>query len=115
MRQITNDAVTAFFAGHNFKRSNTEVYVDHIGVVYLYLHDNLIAQRNRAGVFVRHGGWNTNTTKERLNGVLQHYDKYIRQKDYEWLLCGRDPFTGAVVELPFDSVADESGWVRVDR
>lgn len=120
MKQITNDAVTAFFAVRNFKRSNTEVVVgrympDDVPGVGLYLHGNLIARHTREGMFVRHVGWRSNTTKERLNGVLLHYDKHIRQKNFEWLLCGRDPFTGAVVELPFDSVADENGWVRVDQ
>ena len=118
MRQITKDAVTAFFAGHNFNRSNTSVQVQEQEgewAVRMYLHGNLIAQRNRVGVFVRHADWRTLTTKERLNGVLQHYDKYIRQKDCVWRLCVRDPFTGAVVELPFDSMADENGWVRVDQ
>ena len=115
MRAITNTAVTAFYAGRKFKRSNTEVQVSNTGWVYLYLHGHAIARRDWTGAFVRHAGWPTLTTKERVNGVLLHYDKHIRQKAGEWLLCCRDPFTGAVVELPFDSVADENGWVRVDK
>lgn len=117
MRAITKDAVAAFYAGRNFKRSNTEVCSHHLydGMTYLYLHGNCIAKRDSRGVFVRHAGWRTLTTKERLNGILQHYDKYVRQKDGEWLLGCHDPFTTAVVELSFDDLADGGGWVRADR
>lgn len=33
-------------------------------------------------------GWTSNTTKERLNGLLSTFDKrtYIYQKDWKWFL-----------------------------
>jgi hypothetical protein len=73
MRQITKQAVKAFFSGKNFKLDNTEVTVSEGGSnVYMYLHGNLIAERYMHDVILHDAGWKTVTTKERLNGILDH-------------------------------------------
>lgn len=73
MKQITEDACQAFNAGYNFTRSNTEVLVSMADegkrVVSLFLHGNLIAMKNWRGLHVTTAGWNTLTTRERLNGL----------------------------------------------
>jgi len=69
-RKITRDAIKAFIAGENFTRDNTDVAVDVDGSVGLYLHGNQIANRSPNGnLFIRTCGWETVTTKERLNGL----------------------------------------------
>ena len=67
-RQITKNAVNAFLDGKNFKQSNTEIKADCMGV-YMYLFDNLIAQRVGDRLQITTAGWNTPTTRERLNGL----------------------------------------------
>ncbi|MBW2672469.1 MAG: hypothetical protein JRD89_03515 [Deltaproteobacteria bacterium] len=70
MRKITQDAAHAFNAGRTLCRDNTTVAVDPDGEVMLCLHGNLIAKRTADGrLFVRTAGWDTTTTKERLNGL----------------------------------------------
>ena len=68
MRKINKEAVEAFLKGYNFKSSNTEVNVTSHNVGY-YLHDNLIALKSGDKIEVSLAGWNTNTTRERLNGI----------------------------------------------
>ena len=65
MRKITRDAVQAFYAGTNYRNTNTEVK----NGVYM-LHGNIIAVRYDNGdIEISLAGWNTNTTRERLNGL----------------------------------------------
>ena len=70
MRQITSDAIDAFENFENFKRSNTQCVNTHVGV-NLYLHGNLIAFKSLRGrmITVTLAGYNTRTTRERLNGI----------------------------------------------
>lgn len=67
-RQVTEDAVQALFSGQNFRRGNTRV---EDGV--MYLHNNPIARMRSDGtVEITNAGWPTPTTRERLNGILEH-------------------------------------------
>lgn len=74
MRKITQQAVAAFEAGREFKSGNTEVRLVTCGphvAMQLLLHGNPIAERDVDGnrLVVRSAGWETATTKERLNGI----------------------------------------------
>lgn len=69
MRKITKQAVDAFLKGYDFKSDNTQV-IGKAGGTYLKLHDNTIACKlNDASIEVSLCGWNTPTTRERLNGI----------------------------------------------
>lgn len=83
MKQIDRDAARAFWSGTRFRRSNTVVTV-HKNVVSLYLHGNLIAERrtDRDWVMVTLAGWNTVTTRARLNAVLSRLRGYISQRQW---------------------------------
>ena len=74
MRQITEDAYSAFKSRKKFRLSNTEVRV-HDDVVYLLLYDNKIAKRTKNGLFLSHAGWPTNTTRERLSPFVNKIKK----------------------------------------
>lgn len=88
MRQITEQAAKAFINGNKFNSSNTRVNIQG-GVTALYLHDNLIAKRTNEGLFITNAGWQTNTTKERLNGLLRTIGNGgIYQKSGVWYLNG---------------------------
>ena len=87
MRKITADAIRAFRNRQTFKRGNTEVKVFDNSVA-LYLHGNMIAEYAADGaLYIRDGGWQSNTTKERLNGLP---NVSIHQKDFQWYLNGEE-------------------------
>ena len=78
-RKITEDAIRAFNNGYDFSRSNTTVYTGG-GNALMTLHRNEIAKRESGRLFIRTCGWETSTTKERLNGLpgVQVYtDKHV--------------------------------------
>lgn len=90
MRKITQEAINAFIAGVSFAKSNTSVERSPLGeVVVLKLHGNAIARYSEGDynntLEVCDGGWQSNTTKERLNG-LPHVS--VNQKNFEWFLNG---------------------------
>jgi hypothetical protein len=71
-RQITEKAVNAFLLGRNFNESNTSVVQnDDKNEVFMYLFGNLIAtyRKNWNELVITTAGWNTATTRERLNGL----------------------------------------------
>ena len=85
MRKITRDAVDAFMRHESFKRSNTQVVV-HSSNTCLYLHGILIAIIGPKGnIQITNAGYQTNTTKERLNGIPT---VSIVQKNFQWYLNG---------------------------
>lgn len=101
MRKITEQAVTSFLNRDTFRSGNTCVALDSpIGepeTVTMYLHGNAIAKANVDGVWVSCGGWSSNTTKERLNGILGALGLgYIYQKNFVWYFeDGREFDSGA--------------------
>lgn len=90
MRKITRDACHAFNNFTPFKRDNTEVRVDfdHTGTVraaVLLLHGNEIARRHWDGpLYITDAGWQTPTTKERLNGISSRVR--VSQRKGQWYL-----------------------------
>lgn len=92
MKLITWESVNAFLAGEPFKKSNMTVEV--LGDLRrLKLFGNTIAVRVIGeGVKIYDGGWQTNTTKERLNGLLQELGSplYIKQKNWKWYIGNRE-------------------------
>ena len=86
MRKITEDAIQAFRNGKKFKRGNTEVKWGQGLRTYLLLHGNIIAEKDIFGnLSITTAGWQTTTTKERLNGFP---NVHIVQKNFQWFLNG---------------------------
>ena len=92
MRKVTRQAVQAFNENRNLSVSNTTVKADSTGT-YMYLFGNLIARKVGNRVQVTLAGYNTNTTKERLNGLAgvsisqANFIPYFNGKEmdlYEW-------------------------------
>ena len=82
MRKITRDACAAFQQAITFDSANTRVSVCpmfYASSVTLYLQSHAIARRrtNIPGFEITTAGWQTATTKERLNGLpgVQVYHK----------------------------------------
>ena len=70
----------------DWKSGNTEVTnID--GVSYVYLHGNKIAEVGDNFIRLFDGGWQSNTTKSRLNAILQVHGlpgESVFQKAYTW-------------------------------
>ena len=59
------------------------------GVSYVRLHGNLIAEVDDNGIKLYDGGWQSNTTKSRLNAILTEHGiagEGIFQKDFQWYI-----------------------------
>lgn len=82
MRKITLEAVTAFMHGEKYRGGNTKSDGS-----ALYLHGNKIAEHRSDGLYISNAGWQSNTTKERLNGLP---GVSICQKKGVWYLNGKE-------------------------
>jgi hypothetical protein len=107
MRKVTEEATQAFFADQKFNSQNTKVETGHTiwPKTCLVLHGNTIACKEENGISFTSAGYQTNVTKERLNGILRHYSAYIKQENFEWFIYhrhGKTPMLG-------------TGWYAIDE
>ena len=88
MRKIETQMNNAISEGTDWKTANTRVEtVD--GVSSVYLHNNLIAEIGDAFIRLFDGGWQSNTTKSRLNAILSEHGEQgdcVFQKNFEWFV-----------------------------
>jgi hypothetical protein len=96
-RLIEKQMNTAILNEKDWKKDNTEVITcSHVSDVFLY--GNLIARIGETWMQLFDGGYQTNTTKSRLNALLQVHGcdgEYIFQKKGQWFIN----YNGAT--LPF--------------
>ena len=85
IERLMNQAITA---GKDFKLANTEV-VSYTNSSDVYLFGNLIARIGETWIELFDGGWQTVTTKSRLNAILSEHGcpgEYVFQKNYQWFV-----------------------------
>ena len=74
----------------NWSGGNTTVMIDpeNADQATVYLHGNRIAQVCSEFVAIFDGGWQTVTTKSRLNALLAEFRPRVRvfQKDWTWFI-----------------------------
>ena len=76
MRKITRESAEAFKEERKYSKANTtvRVWIESNMLPYhsveMCLHGNLIAKRKGNQLMVTLAGWDTPTTKERVNGLL---------------------------------------------
>jgi hypothetical protein len=86
MRKITEESISAFNECRPFKKANMEVTV-YNDKTCLWLFGNCIASKDESGdLTISNCGWQTNTTKERLNALN---GVSISQKNFVWYLNGK--------------------------
>ena len=90
MRKIESQMLTAIRNNDNWQSANTSVhYNEENDVSIVRLHGNKIAEVGDDFVQIFDGGWQTNTTKSRLNAILSEHgesgDK-VFQKDFDWFV-----------------------------
>lgn len=108
MRQVTRDIVSKFLDAVPACISNSQVVVYGTDV-YLLLHGNQIAKRclDTGRVFISNAGWESVTTKERLNGVLEFLGKgKIYQCRGVWYLA---QYSGEDIEFPHNEWLELKG------
>ena len=73
MRKVTAESVRCFMYGEQKTIGNTRIVIKE-GTYYMLLHGNCIAERNinSGHLKISHAGWQTATTKDRLNGILDY-------------------------------------------
>ena len=105
MRKIERQMNAAISDGINWKSANTEVIFDaETNTSMVYLHGNKIAEVGDFGVRLWDGGYQSVTTKSRINAILSEHaiaGEGVFQKDWKWfirLFNGTEFFT-----VPFTS------------
>jgi hypothetical protein len=91
MRKIEtqmNKAIENLENGKQWKSANTmvEMFND---VAFVFLHGNLIAEVGEGFIKLHDGGWQSNTTKSRLNAILSAHGfggESVFQKNFEWFV-----------------------------
>ncbi len=86
MRKIESQMNAAIQANKNWKSGNTEV-VTMDGVSFVYLHGNKIAMVDDTSLTIFDGGWQSNTTKSRLNALCAEFciaGEGVFQSNFLW-------------------------------
>ena len=103
MRKIESQMNAAITKSVDWKSANTEVRnID--GVSFVYLHGNKIAEVGDTFIRLYDGGWQSNTTKSRLNAILHEHGiggESVFQKNFNWFL--RSKFGTEFTTIPFFS------------
>lgn len=85
---------TAIHNRQDWKLDNTEVlYFSGHDKSQVYLHGNLIAEIGPTYIQLFDGGWQTPTTKSRLNAILREHgigNEGVFQKKGEWFFSSND-------------------------
>ena len=94
MRKIERQMCEAIRNTTDWKSGNTRVtnFYDRdkkLVVTSVFLHDNLIAELTDTDVTIYDGGWQSNTTRSRLNAICDAFcvcGEGIFQKNFEWFI-----------------------------
>ena len=73
----------------NWQSANTSVITDANNVSEVYLHGNKIAEIDDDSMTIFDGGYQSQTTKSRLNVILSEYGvagESVFQKNFEWFI-----------------------------
>ena len=87
-RKISQAGAEALYARSKLHQSNTSVTLDDEGNWVLQLHGNMIAKiTDQNLLYITTAGWNTPTTRERLNALN---GVHVHQKNYTLYLNGKE-------------------------
>ena len=88
MRKIEKQMCDAVQSNKNWTSGNTAVYFDpETGVSIVRLHGNKIAEISDNDMTIFDGGYQSNTTKSRLNALCTEFcvnGERVYQKDFQW-------------------------------
>ena len=97
MRKIESQMCAAVQKNIDWQSANTSVHFDpETGVSVVRLHGNKIAEVSDTDMTIFDGGWQTTTTKSRLNALCEEFciaGEGVFQKNYTWFVR---KFAGAI-------------------
>ena len=88
IEQQMNTAISNLNDGEVWKNANTMVSVSN-GVAFVFLHGNMIAEVGEGFIKLHDGGWQSNTTKSRLNAILREHGiagEGVFQRNWTWFV-----------------------------
>ena len=107
MRKIESEMIAAVKGDINWSKDNTSVIIED-GVSKVYLHGNLIAEVDDVSLKLYDGGYQSTTTKSRLNALLSEFGytcgtqrEYVFQKQFEWFIKFFDAQTKQMQTIAF--------------
>jgi hypothetical protein len=86
MRKIETQMCEAIQSNIDWKSGNTQVITIE-GVSFIYLHGNQIASVDEDSMTIYDGGWQSTTTKSRLNALCDYFcvaGEGVFQKNFVW-------------------------------
>ena len=93
MRKIERQMCDAIRDSKDWKSGNTQVITRYNmmgnNISFVYLHDNHIATVTDDSVRVYDGGWQSNTTKSRLNAICDAFcvaGEGVYQENFKWFV-----------------------------
>jgi hypothetical protein len=90
MRKIEREMNAAISNNVDWQKDNTTVTFDaETGESKVYLHGNHIADVGETYIRLFDGGWQSNTTKSRLNAILSEHGEAgdcVFQKNFDWFV-----------------------------
>ena len=113
MRKIETQMIAAIHNNQDWSNANTRVIYSPIrNTSEVYLHNNLIAIVTDDDLQIFDGGWQSVTTKSRLNALCSEFcitGEYVFQKDFVWYVR---KFVGCINGMNIFKTEDfESGYV----
>ena len=93
MRKIETEMCEAIQSNLDWKSGNTQVITIE-GVSFVYLHGNQIATIDDDSMTIFDGGYQSTTTKSRLNALCNYFcvdGECVYQKNFQWYV---DKFVG---------------------
>ena len=103
MRKIEKQMCAAVQSNSDWKSGNTSVHFDpETGVSIVRLHGNKIAEIDDTSMTIFDGGWQSATTKSRLNALCTEFciaGEGVFQRNFKWFvhkLVGQSSITGKV-------------------
>ena len=117
MRKIEQQMIDAIKSETDWKSGNTKVVNffndgDKCVVTSVFLHNNLIAEVSDTDMTIFDGGWQSNTTKSRLNALCAEFcvtGEGVFQKDFAWYVR---KFVGCINgQKVFKTEDFESGYI----
>ena len=120
MRKIESQMCAAVQSNKNWKSGNTEVTIDkETNTSSVYLHGNLIATVTDNDMTIYDGGWQSVTTKSRLNALCSEFciaGEGVFQKDFQWFVrkfVGESSITGKVFNVDDFTNGYVFAWVNL--
>jgi hypothetical protein len=100
MRKLEVQMNDAILNSKDWSKDNTQV-INIEGVSFVYLYSNLIAMVADTWLELFDAGYQTHTTKSRLNAILSAHGngEYVYQKNFNWFVSTKDgevPFNGNI-------------------